>query len=95
MSRDQLLDIASRIFDWTNIRSADADPSILSTFVAEDLVIKIPFPGVTPDLAGFAMYKKKAHDASSDFKITIREVVVDETESRVVHFFQCSGTHDR
>ena len=92
MSREQLLDISSRFLTWINSR--DENPSALSAIVAKDVVLRIPFQGATPDLAGLLAQQKKANAASSDFKVTLLEAIVDEIKSTVVHFIEISGTHE-
>ena len=92
MSREKLLDIASKLLGWVNAHSSD--PAELKSIVADDLVITMPVPGQTPDLAGFLEYQKTACKASSDFKLTLLKAVADEVESTVVHFLEITGTHE-
>jgi hypothetical protein len=92
MSREKLLDIASKLLGWVNAHSSD--PAELKSIVADDLVVTIPIPGQTPDLAGFLGYQKMACKASSDFKLTLLKAVADEVECTVVHFLEISGTHE-
>jgi len=92
MSREQLLDISSKFLAWVN--TPGADPADLKSVAADDLVLKIPYPGQTPDLSGFVEHTKMAYAAASDFKLTLLKAVVDEVECTVVHFVECSGTQD-
>jgi len=92
MSREKLLDISSKFLAWVNTRGAD--PAELKSIVADDLVLKIPYPGQTPNLAGLLENHKMACTAASDFKLTLLKAVVDEVECTVVHFLECSGTHE-
>jgi hypothetical protein len=91
MSREKLLDISSKFLTWINAHGAD--PAELKSIVADDLVLKVPYPGQTPDLAGLLQHHKMACAAASDFKLTLLKAVVDEVECTVVHFLECSGTH--
>ena len=92
MSREKLLDISSRFLAWVNTHGAD--PAELKSIVADDLVLKIPYPGQPPDLAGLLKHHKIACNAASDFKFTLLKAVVDDVECTVVHFLECSGTHE-
>ena len=92
MSREQLLDISARFFDW--VTSHSKDPAVLATIVAQDVVLVTPFPGTTPDFSGLVAHQQKATTGSSDFKLNIKHVVVDEVQSTVVHFLEVTGTHD-
>ena len=92
MNREKLLDISSKFLDWINAHGAD--PAGLKSIVADDLVLKVPYPGQTPDLAGLLQHHKMACAAASDFKLTLLKAVVDEVDCTVVHFLECSGTHE-
>jgi hypothetical protein len=90
-TRDQLLKISSRFLEWTN--SPNADPTELKSIVAEDVLLKIPYPGQTADHAGLIGRQQSARLAAPDFKLTLLQSIVDETESTVVQFLELSGTH--
>lgn len=92
MSREQLLDISARFLDW--VSSHGKDPSELATMVAKDVVVLTPFPGTTPDFPGLLAHQQKATIGSSDFKLTLKEAIVDEVKSTVVQFLEVAGTHD-
>lgn len=92
MSRQQLIDISEKAFNWASSHSKD--PAQLSLCVAEDVAWLTPLPGTTPDFAGILAYQQTNTSGSSDFKMTLRNVIVDEIESRVVHFMEITGTHD-
>jgi len=92
MSREKLLDISSKFLAWINLHGAD--PAEFNSIVADNLVLKVPYPGQSPDLAGLLQHHKMACAAASDFKLTLLKAVVDEVECTVVHFLECSGTHE-
>lgn len=90
MSRAQLLDTASRLIAWINTKSVD--PSSLSKIVIQNVVVPIPYPGSTPDLAGLVATTEKIHGASPDFNMAIRDSIVDEIDSKVVLKLNVTGT---
>jgi len=90
-TRDQLLNISSRYLKWAN--SPNVDPTELKSIVADDVLLKIAYPGHTADHAGLIGRQQSARLASPDFKLTLLQGVVDETESTVVQFLELSGTH--
>jgi len=92
MTREQLLEISERFFNW--VSSHSKDQSELAEVVAKDVVVLTPFPGTTPDFAGLLQHQQKANVGSSDFTLTIKTVVAYEVNSTVVHFIEVTGTHD-
>lgn len=90
MNRAQLLDVATRMIGWIN--TTPMDKSKLAGVLAEDVVIPIPYPGSTPDFAGLVGVVDKIHGASPDFKMEIRESIVDETDNKVVLLLNTTGT---
>jgi len=91
MSRDQLVDVATRLIKWIN--TAPFDPEPLVSLAKPDVAVPIPYPGSTPDYNGLLAVTKQIHDAAIDFKMAIRQMVVDETESSVVMLLNCTGVH--
>jgi hypothetical protein len=91
MSRQQLIDVATGLINWIN--TTPFDPAPLANVTAIDVSVPIPYPGATPDYNGLLATTKQIHEASPDFNMAIRQIVVDEAESRVVLFLNCTGTH--
>jgi len=90
MSTQQILDITKCLVEWIN--TAKVDPASLLTMCAKDIVVPIPYPGSTPDFDGLISVTTKTHVAFPDFKMAVREHIVDEKESRVVLLLDVSGT---
>jgi hypothetical protein len=91
MSRDQLINVATGLVQWIN--TTPFDPEALASLVKTDVSVPIPYPGSTPDYNGLLAVTEKIHEASPDFKMSVRQIVVDEAESRVVMLLGSSGTH--
>ena len=90
MSRQQLLDTTSRMIAWIN--TADADPESLAIICTKDIAVPIPYPGSTPDFDGLVNVTKGSHTAFPDFKMVIKDQIVDEMNSRVVLQLNVTGT---
>ena len=93
MNRAQLLDAATRLIAWIN--TAPVDASKLAHIMAENVVVPIPYPGSTPDFAGLVATTEKIHGASPDFKMTIRESIIDESDCKVVLLANATGTQEK
>jgi len=90
MSRTQLTAISAQLLEWINTPSAD--PTALATICNESIKVPIPYPGSTPDFDGLVQVTKKVHEASPDWKMTLLETVIDETENKVVALCRSTGT---
>jgi hypothetical protein len=90
MSRAQLIDTASKLLAWINTSSAD--PTALTAICEPNIAVPIPYPGSTPDFDGLVQVTKKVHEAAPDWKMTLIEMVVDETENKVVGLCNSTGT---
>jgi hypothetical protein len=90
MSREKLIDSANRFTAW--ISSHDLDPSAASAIVSPDVVLHVPFPGLSPDFHGLLMQHERMITATSDMQIEVKAVSVDETTSLVTQFFESTGS---
>ena len=90
MGREQLLDVTARMIAWIN--TAQADAGALATICTSDIAVPIPYPGSTADFAGLVDVTGRSHTAFPDFKMAIKDQIVDEKESRVVLQLNVSGT---
>ena len=90
MSREKLVDIANRFTAW--ISSHDLDPSTPSSFVSPNVVLHVPFPGLSPDFAGLLGQHERTIKATNDMKVVVKETSVDETNCMVTQFFEVTGT---
>jgi hypothetical protein len=90
MSRAQLIETTSKLLAWINTSSVDA--AALATICDPNIAVPIPYPGSTPDIDGLVQVTKKVHEAAPDSKITLLEMVIDETEHKVVGLCNSSGT---
>ena len=90
MGREQLLDVTSRLVAWIN--TANVDAASLLSMCAKEIVVPIPYPGSTPDFDGLISVTNNSHIAFPDFKMTAKDEIVDEKESRVVLFLNVTGT---
>jgi hypothetical protein len=91
MSREKLNDIADRFTAW--IVSHDMDPSAVSAIVSPDVVLHIPFPGLSPDFTGLLTQHERTITATKDIQIDVKAVSIDETKCLVTQFFEATGTH--
>ena len=90
MGRDEVINHITRMLAWQN--SPNPDAAGLSALCAENVVVPIPYPGSTPDFAGLLQVTQKVHKASPDWNIALKEMVIDETENKVVCLCNCTGT---
>jgi len=90
--RQKLLQIAEGYMSWANIHPPNAEE--LTKYVAGDVVLTLPYTKLTPDFAGLMVHHETAVKASPNFKLKILKAIADEEESSVVHYFECSGTHE-
>jgi len=90
MGREQLLDVTSRLVAWIN--TANVDAASLLSMCAKETVVPIPYPGSTPDFDGLISVTNNSHITFPDFKMTIKDQIIDEKESRVVLLLNVTGT---
>src|SRR5271170_3925624 len=90
MGRSQLIEVANQMLAWIN--EGSSDPAGLAAITSKEVTVPIPYPGCTPDFAGLLQVTKGIHAATSGYKMALRELVVDEVESRVVALVNTSGT---
>ena len=91
MNRQQLIDIVNRYVDW--IHAKPVDSAGLASIFSKDVVIRIPYPGSTPTFDGLVELTLKGHEASPDFRISTKTMVVDVEKSSIVTLIQATGTH--
>ena len=70
MNREQLLDRATRYVAWLNKNPSDAET--LSTLMARDITVKVPYPGATPTFEGSLKFMEALHAAFSDLEFKIQ-----------------------
>jgi hypothetical protein len=92
MSREQLLDCATRFLAWMNAPTVDHSAFTQNTSL--DIVVPNPYPGRSQDGAGLLALIEKMHHASSDVQLAPLKTLIDETEHTVVFLLRSSGTHD-
>jgi hypothetical protein len=90
MGREQLLDVTSRLVAWIN--TAKVDAASLLTMCAKEIVVPIAYPGSTPDFDGLISVTNNSHIAFPDFKMTVKDEIIDDKESRVVLLLNVTGT---
>ena len=88
--REKLLDIANRFNTWFS--SHDTSPSLLESIVSRQVIVHVPFPGLSPDFEGLVEQYKRTITATKDVQITVKTDVVDEDNSLVAQFFEATGT---
>lgn|SRR5438477_4982012 len=93
MDRKQLLDVVNRFFEWTRTKPVDA--AAVASILSKDVIVRIPYPGCSPNFDGIVALTAKGHEASPDFEIKIRDTVVDVQASTVVALVQVIGTHSK
>jgi hypothetical protein len=91
MNREKLIQVATNLIEWTNSKPLTA--TAFATIVSPQLKVPIPYPGQSPDYEGLLALTQAAHVAAPDFKMTIKDTVVDETTSTVVLLLNITGTH--
>lgn len=91
MNREKLIQVATNLIAWTNSKPITA--TTFAEIVSPQLKIPIPYPGQSPDYEGLLALTKAAHVAAPDFKMTIKEMVVDVTTSTVALLLNVTGTH--
>jgi hypothetical protein len=64
----------------------NVDAASLLSMCANEIVVPIPYPGSTPDFDGLISVTNNSHIAFPDFKMTAKDEIVDEKQSRVVLF---------
>jgi predicted ester cyclase len=91
MSREQLLEFSDRYKAWFDSRSLDA--AALSSLVAPDVKIRIPFNGLPGTFDGLLAHHARVLEATNDFKASIIERYVDEVTSTVTAYLHFTGHH--
>jgi hypothetical protein len=91
MNREKLIEVATKLIAWTNNKPLTA--TAFATIVSPQLKVPIPYPGQSPDYEGLLALTQAAHVAAPDFKMTIKDTVVDEVTSTVVLLLNITGTH--
>jgi predicted ester cyclase len=91
MSREQLLEFSDRYKAWFDSRSLDA--AALSSLVAPDVKIRIPFNGLPGTFDGLLAHHARVFEATNDFKASIIERYVDEVTSTVTAYLHFTGHH--
>ena len=66
--------------------------SLCFVIVSPDVVLHVPFPGLSPDFAGLLTQLEPAMAATNDVKIEVKAVSIDEPNRLVTHFFEATGT---
>lgn len=89
-NREKLLAIANRFNAWFS--SHDTNPSVLEAIVSRQVVLHIPFPGLSPDFDGLVEQYKRTITATKDVQVNVKADVVDEDNSLVAQFFEATGT---
>lgn len=91
MNRDQLLDRYTRLLQWIN--TTPVDESALSSLVAPDIVVPLPYPGATPDYAGLITTTTKVHESQAGWKMELVHATVDDVQCVVIGLLKVSGVH--
>jgi hypothetical protein len=91
MSREKLLEFSDRYKDWFDSRSLDA--AALSSLVARDVKIHIPFNGLPGTFDGLLAHHARVLEATNDRKTTFVERYVDEVTSTVTAYHHSTGHH--
>ena len=91
MSREKLLEFSDRYKDWFDSRSLDA--TALSSLVAPDVKIHIPFNGLPGTFDGLLAHHARVLEATNDLKTSILERYVDEVTSTVTSYLHFTGHH--
>jgi len=91
MSREKLLEFSDRYKDWFDSRSLDA--AALSSLVAPDVKLHIPFNGLPGTFDGLLAHHARVLEATNDLKTTIVERYVDEVTSTVTAYLHFTGHH--
>jgi len=89
MTRENLIAIADRFIQW--IQSDDLSPAALSACVAPEVVLHVPFPGLSPDFAGLLAHHGRVNTATKDMRCVVKTVAVDENASIVTQFWEAWG----
>jgi hypothetical protein len=88
-TRDQLTSYADRFLKYIN--HPNMDPSYLPSFLAEDVITPLAYPGAPSGYTGITGIVEKLHGALTDFELSVVSPVVDEKECRVVYFVKSKG----
>jgi len=91
MNREQLLDRATQYIAWLNKNPSDAET--LSTLMARDISIPVPYPGATPTFEGSVKFMKALHAALADVHFEILDACIDEVQHSVTVLANVTGTH--
>lgn len=88
--RTKLAQAATNLIAWINTKAVN--PATLTEICTPDVVVPIPYPGSTPDLAGLVGITEKIHGASPDWTMTLTKMVIDQAEGQVVCLCRSQGT---
>ena len=88
--RTKLEQAAKDLIAWINTN--EVNPDTLTDICTADVVVPIPYPGSTPDLAGLVAVTEKIHGASPDWSMTLQKMVIDQPQGRVVCLCRSEGT---
>src|SRR5579859_2894437 len=91
MSRELLEQTVTRLIQFFN--TPFAEPTLLSQTLSTSATSSIPYPGCTPDFAGWLQFNHNIYTGAADHKATLLDSVIDETQGKVVLLALCSGTH--
>jgi hypothetical protein len=91
MSREKLLGFSDRYKLWFDTPSADT--AAVSSLVAPDVKILIPFNGLPATFDGLLAHHARVLEATNDLKTTFLERYVDEAASTVTSYVHITGHH--
>lgn len=91
LTREQLLDFATRYTAWLNKNPSDEET--LSKLVSRDVSIPLPYPGSTPTFDGSLKLMRDLHSASPDIAFKIVDTCIDEVQSSITVITSVTGTH--
>jgi hypothetical protein len=87
--RDRLIEISNRFVKW--IQSREMSAASLEALVSRDVILHIPYPGVPSGFEGILANQEQTSTATSDIKVVVKFVSVDEVTSTVTTFWEASG----
>jgi len=94
MDRTQLLAQVAAYVECQNSPTPESDT--LSKIMSKEVSLPYPSPGVplpTTGFNGIAEITKTARKAFPDYKLEVKQTVIDTEECRVVVLLQVTGTH--
>jgi hypothetical protein len=87
--RDRLIEISNRFVKW--IQSREMSAASLEALVSRDVILHVPYPGVPSGFDGILANHEQTSTATSDIKVVVKFVSVDEVTSTVTTFWEASG----